>query len=253
MITIKDAAAIAIMRQAGILLAQVFDIIEPLITPGISSLELDRVIERELVARDMQGPAKGYHGYAHVSCISLNDEVVHGVPSERVIVKASDVVKVDVCARWHGYCVDMTRSFLMSATSSQAQQLVKTAQQALAAGIAQAVAGNRLGDISAAIQDVVQKQGFGIVRDYAGHGIGKQMHEAPEIANMGRRGVGPLLKEGMVFALEPMITAGDYRVYVANDGWTVKTKDNSLAAHVEDTVLITQQGPHVLTRLKGSI
>lgn len=253
MITIKDSAAIVIMQQAGTLLAQVFDIIEPLIQPGATSLMIDQVIERELAHRDMQGPAKGYHGYTHVSCISCNDEVVHAIPSADRVFASGDLVKVDVVARLQGYCVDMTRSFVVGTAKGGVKQLINAAQQALDAGIAQAVVGNRLGDISSAIGRVVLAHKFGIVRDFAGHGIGKQMHEAPEIANHGRPGTGPLLKEGMTFAIEPMITAGGCQVYVAHDGWTVKTKDNSLAAHVEDTVLITQQGPCVLTRSKGLV
>lgn len=186
-------------------------------------------------------------GYRHVSCISVNDVVVHGVPHADCILQLGDLVKIDVCASWNGYCADMARSFFVGQSSEQAQKLVDVAYQALKKGIDQARVGNRLSDISSAIQQEVEKHGFGVVRDFAGHGIGKNMHEAPEIVNYGKPGKGPVLKEGMTFAIEPMITAGKYNVYVANDGWTVKTVDRSLAAHVEDTIAITNAGPVILT------
>lgn len=250
MIVRKSAAAIAIMQQAGQQLAAVFERIQPMLKPGISSLAIDQAIEQALTTFDMRGESKGYKGYAHVSCISFNDEVVHGIPSSHKICALGDLVKIDVCASWRGYCADMTRSFLIGA-SPQAQGLVQAAQSALDAGIAQAVVGNRVSDISVAIQKEVEKHGYGVVRDFAGHGIGTQMHEDPEVANFGKPGRGPLLQPGMTLAIEPMITLGHYEVYVANDGWTVKTKDKSLAAHVEDTVLVTHEGPCILTRLVG--
>ncbi len=187
-------------------------------------------------------------GYAHVSCISVNEVVVHGIPSKCIILKSGDLVKVDVCASWSGYCADMARSYFIGTPDKKALQLVEVAKRALDKGIAQAKPGNRIGDISAAIQKEVEKHGFGVVRDFAGHGIGKQMHEDPEILNVGKAGAGPVIQVGMAFAIEPMITLGDYRVFVEKDNWTVKTRDNSLAAHVEDTVVVTLNGPKVITR-----
>ena len=192
----------------------------------------------------------GYRGYKHVSCISVNDVVVHGVPAASVILKDGDLVKVDICASHDGYCADMARAFFIGKPKPEAEKLVAVAESALKKGIEKARAGNRLGDISAAIQAEVEKNGFGVVRDFARHGIGKQMHEDPEILNYGKAGQGPLLQPGMTFALEPMITQGNYKVYVADDGWTVKTSDKSLAAHVEDTIAITHDEPKVLTRSK---
>jgi methionyl aminopeptidase len=192
---------------------------------------------------------KGYKGYKHVCCISINDEVVHGVPDAKKILREGDLVKVDVCAALDGYCADMTRCFFVGASGSdEARRLVDTAYAALDKGIEKAVSGNRLSDISAAIQQEVERQGFGVVRIFAGHGIGKRMHEEPEILNYGIPGRGPLLQVGMAFALEPMITYGHHDVYITRDGWTAKTVDKSLAAHVEDTVIITEHGPRVITR-----
>ncbi|HLC07578.1 MAG TPA: type I methionyl aminopeptidase [Candidatus Babeliales bacterium] len=247
MIHIKNKLSIQKMAQAGSLLSDILASVEQLIKPGISTAEIDAWIESQLQAKGLVSMVKGYMGYRHVSCISVNDVVVHGVPRADCFLQLGDLVKVDVCASWNGYCADMARSFFVGQPSEQAQKLVAVAHQALQKGIAQARAGNRLSDISSAIQEEVEKHGFGVVRDFAGHGIGKNMHEAPEIVNYGKPGKGPVLREGMTFAIEPMITAGKYQVYVANDGWTVKTVDHSLAAHVEDTIVITSAGPIILT------
>jgi methionyl aminopeptidase len=211
-------------------------------------LDLDQWIAKELQARKLVSMTKGYHGYKHVSCISINDVVVHGIPSVLNVLKIGDIVKVDVCASWNGHCADMTRVFFVGPVSEEAKKLCAVAYAALDKGIAKARAGNRLSDISAAIQAEVEAHGFGVVRDFAGHGIGKQMHEEPEVLNYGKPGCGPILRPGMALALEPMITLGGYQVYVANDGWTVKTVDKSLAAHVEDTIIITEGEPMVVTR-----
>lgn len=248
MITIKNKSSVAKMEQAGHLLQQVFDEIKILIRPGITTLEIDKAISDGLQKRALTSKSKGYKGYRHSSCISVNDEVVHGVPRATMVLKDGDLVKVDVCASWNGYCADMARSYIIGDSAGIAQKLVAVAQKALDKGIAAARAGNRLGDISAAIQDEVEINGFGVVRDFAGHGIGKAMHEDPEILNYGKPGVGPLLRPGMAFALEPMITAGNYKVYITQDGWTVKTTDKSLAAHVEDTIVITEGEAKILTR-----
>lgn len=249
MIIIKNKASIQKMEEAGRLLSQIFDEISPLIRPGISTLEIDTWIVEQLKARGLVSMTKGYKTYKHSSCISVNDEVVHGVPKASKLLAEGDLVKVDICASWQGYCADMARSFFVGTADAKAQALVQTAKIALDKGIAQARPGKRLSDISAAIQAEVEKQGFSVIRDFAGHGIGKNMHEEPEILNYGKAGSGPILRPGMTFAIEPMITMGRYDVYIEKDGWTVKTEDKSLAAHVEDTVLITQDEPKILTRV----
>lgn len=248
MITLKTADALKKMGYAGELLSAILKDISPRLQPGVTTLELDAWLEERIKIAGMVPTCKGYRGYRHVSCIAVNDEVVHGVPSKRVL-QNGDLVKIDICASYKGYCADMARCFIVGPARREVSTLIAVAQQALDAGIAQAYAGNRLSNISVAIQRVVEEHNFGVVRDFAGHGIGKNMHEDPEILNYGTPNKGPLLQVGMTFAIEPMITAGNYAVYVADDGWTVRTKDGSLAAHVEDTVAITHDGPVVLTRM----
>ena len=247
---IKNKQALDTMRIAGKLLAEIFENVGSVIQEGRSTASIDAWIESELVKRQLVSQSKGYHGYKHVSCISVNDVVVHGVPSDQVILKQGDLVKVDVCAAWNLYCADMARGFIVgSVRDEKKEHLMMIAQQALDKGIAQAVAGNRLFDISAAIQKHVELYNYGIVKDFAGHGIGKRMHEEPDVPNFGVAGTGMRLVAGMTFAIEPMITQGSYQVYIDQDGWTVKTKDGSLAAHVEDTVVVGEHGPEILTRL----
>lgn len=252
MISIKNKLAIRKMETAGNFLAEICLEIEKDLVVGISTLSIDTIISHKLSQRGLVSCTKGYMGYKHSSCISLNDEVVHGVPSEKTKLAHGDLVKIDICASYQGYCADMARCFFVEKKESSGEKLVKTAQESLDAGIAQMKVGARLTNISAAIQQKVEEQGFGVVRDFAGHGIGKRMHEEPEILNYGKPGQGPLLQVGMAFAIEPMITAGSYEVYITGDGWTVKTKDKSLAAHVEDTVVLTENGPKILTRLENS-
>ncbi len=250
MITIKSKDDIQKMEVAGQLLAQILLDIKPLIGVGVNTFQLDSWIADQLQKHGLVSQCKGYMGYKHVSCISVNDEVVHGVPRKEAVLKDGDLVKVDVCASWQGYCADLARCYFVGQVPSKGQDLVAVAQAALDKGIEKAVPGARLSDISAAIQAEIERFGYGVVRDFAGHGIGKRMHEEPEILNYGKAGKGPVLYPGMTFALEPMITLGDYKVYIMNDGWTVKTVDKSLAAHVEDTIAVTQEGPKILTRIK---
>lgn len=249
MIVVKNKVSIKKMEEAGRLLSGIFSRVGDLIAPGVSTADLDAWIAAELRNSGMVSKTNGYMGYRHSSCISVNDEVVHGVPHVAKVLKSGDLVKIDVCGAWRGYCADMARCFFVSGVSDQrAGRLVEVASQALDAGVQQAVVGGRLFDISAAIQEVAEKAGFGVVRDFAGHGIGRAMHEAPEIPNYGKAGSGPVLRAGMTFAIEPMITDGDYRVKIDQDGWTVRTIDGGLAAHVEDTIVITDRGPVFLTR-----
>ena len=248
MILIKNKLSIQKMHTAGQAVAELLDNIADVIKPGLSTLELDTWIAQELKKRNLVSQTKGYKGYNHVSCISINDEVVHGVPCKSKIIQKNDLVKVDICAAWKGYCADAARSYVVGNPQATIQKLINVAQDALDKAIEKAIPGNRVSDISATIQAEVEKHGFGVVRDFAGHGIGKSMHEEPEILNYGKPGKGPILRSGMTFAIEPMITMGKYDVYVTNDGWTVKTRDKSLAVHVEDTIVVTENGPQILTR-----
>lgn len=248
MIPIKNKTAFRKMEEAGKLLNSIFIEIAPDMRAGVSAAEINALIEKKIKERGLVSKMKGYMGYKYVSCISTNDEVVHGIPMQTRIFKDGDLVKVDVCVSYNGYCADMARPFLIGAVSPEIKRLVEIGYQSLQAGIDQAVAGNRLSDIGAAIQVEAEKYGYGVVRDFAGHGIGKQMHEDPEVLNYGNPGKGPVLQVGMAFAIEPMITTGHYDVHIEKDGWTVKTVDKSWAVHVEDTVLITESGPKVVTR-----
>ncbi|RTL05967.1 type I methionyl aminopeptidase [Candidatus Dependentiae bacterium] len=249
MVKIKNKVAIQKMKNSGKMLASLFDQLSSLIVIGMTTADIDRWIEKQLEQKGMVSQTKGYYGYRHVSCIAVNDEVVHGVPHDRSVLKNGDIVKVDVCASFKGYCADMARPFLLGDVSPEAMKLVSVAQVALDKGISQAIVENRLGDISSAVQYEVEKNGFGIVRDFAGHGIGSSMHEAPNIPNYGIAGKGLKLMAGMAFAIEPMITQGSYKVKIdKQDGWTVRTADGLLAAHVEDTVLVLDDGPFITTR-----
>lgn len=248
MIIVKNKSAIAKMAQAGSMLSSMFVELGKYIQPGISTGDIDHWIRLWLKKHNLVSKTDGYMGYKHVSCISVNDEVVHGVPCFKKILKEHDLIKVDVCAAFNGYCADMARIFYLGEPQEDIKQFIHVSYQALQKGIEKAQVGNYLSDISFAIQQEVERHGYGVVRDFAGHGIGKQMHEDPEILNYGRPGKGPKLSVGMTFAIEPMITMGHYDVYVASDGWTAKTSDGSLASHVEDTIVITHDGPRVLTR-----
>ena len=249
MIIIKNEQELQKIREAGHRLAHIVENVKSILVVGASTLEIDAWIESELKKSDLVSQSQGYHGYRHVSCISLNNEIVHGIPSAKKILQEGDLVTVDVCAGWQGYCADMARTFIIGEGSAQACKLIEVATNSLDKGIEKAVVGGRVTNISAAVQQEVEKYNFSVIRDFCGHGIGKKMHEEPEILNYGPPGRGAVLQAGMVFAIEPMIAAGGYDVKLLADGWTAVTFDGSLAAHVEDTVIITPKGPEVVTRL----
>lgn len=246
-IPLKSPEAFELMREAGRLLVALFEEMPTVIVEGIKTQAIDAYIDGYLARVGLVSQTKGYHGYRHASCISINDELVHGVPSHRTVRKG-DLVKVDVCASYQGYCADMARCFVIGEASTEVLNLIRSAQKALDAGIATVRPSVRLGDVSSAIQKSVEADGYAVVRDFAGHGIGASMHESPEILNYGTPGAGPKIQVGMAFALEPMLTVGKHHVYIERDGWTVKTVDRTLAAHVEDTVIVTEQGIEVITR-----
>lgn len=249
MISIKNRQGLQKMVTAGKRLAPLFQLLYDYIKPGITTADIDQFIDQYLLKHGMRSCTKGYMGYKHASCISINDEIVHGVPSTTTYIKVNDLVKVDVCASYDDYCADMARPFYIGTPPVEIQNFINVAENALNKAIRQAIPGNRLTDISAAVQKEVESHGYGVVRDFAGHGIGKKMHEDPEILNYGKSGLGPVIKPGMAFAIEPMITLGNYALVIMNDGWTAKTKDHSLAMHIEDTVIITEHGPQITTRL----
>jgi methionyl aminopeptidase len=247
-IIIKSSKEIEIMRQAGRIVAAVLDVLRRSIVPGRTTGELDAITARELSQRGASSSFKGYRGFPAHLCVSVNDELVHGIPGKRVLGEG-DIVSLDVGAYFHGFHGDAALTIGVGDISPQAEALLQVTEGALKAGIASAHSGAHLSDISAAIQTFVESRGFSVVREYVGHGIGREMHEEPQIPNFGPPGEGPLLQKGMTLALEPMVNAGDWRTKVASDQWTVATADGSLCAHFEHTIAITDGEPEILTRL----
>ncbi len=237
------------MRAAGRVVAEMHAAIRVVAKPGVTTLELNEVAREVLSRRQASSNFLGYHGFPAVICASVNDELIHGIPSDRVLLDG-DLLSIDCGAIVHGWHGDAAFSMLIGTGSPSAQQLVDVADRALAAGIRAMVPGGHLGDIGAAIDEVVSLAGYGSPRDYCGHGIGRSMHEEPDVENRGRRGRGPLLEPGVVLAIEPMLIAsGIDDVYELDDGWTIVTADGSFAAHVEHTILVGPHGPEILTRL----
>lgn len=245
-IIIKSAAEIATMRQAGRVVAAVLAIIAKQVSPGMRTGELDIIAERE--ARKLGGTPsfKGYRGFPASLCVSVNDEIVHGIPGKREL-RDGDVISLDFGAIYDGFQADAATTVAIGKVSPAAGKLIAATRGALEAGIARARPGGTLGDISAAIQGYAESRGYSVVREYTGHGIGRDMHEEPQIANFGTPGTGPVLKAGMTFALEPMLSAGDWHTRLGDDDWLVLTADGSLAAHFEHTIAITEDEPGVLT------
>jgi len=248
MIVIKSPREIAIMCEAGRLVAQAHEIVREMLKPGITTLEIDRKVEAFIRAQNAEPSFKGYHGYPASTCISINEELVHGIPGDRRI-EEGDIVSVDIGVYYKGYHGDSAWTYAVGAISPVAQRLLEVTERSLYAGIEQAQPGNRLSDIGHAIQQVVESAGFSVVREYVGHGIGREMHEDPQVPNYGEPGRGPRLRPGMTLAIEPMVCVGDWRTRVLADKWTVVSADGSLTAHFEHTIAITEDGPEILTVL----
>ncbi len=247
-IIIKSPAEIAIMREAGIIVARVLQRLAKEIRAGIKTEELDCLCAQELARYEVQSTFKGYRGFpAHV-CVSVNNEVVHGIPGERILSEG-DIASLDVGTIFKGFQGDAAITVGVGEISPEARKLVKVTEEALWAGIAAAKPGAHLGDVSTAIQLYVESNGFSVVKEYTGHGIGREMHEEPQIPNFGIPGQGPLLQEGMTLAIEPMVNAGGWGTKLSDDQWTVVTDDGSLSAHFEHTIAITDDEPAILTML----
>ena len=245
-ITIKTKDQVDKMRIAGGILADLIDILEEMIRPGITTDELDKVAEDFIRSRGAEPSFLGYGGYPKTLCTSVNEEIVHGIPSSRKL-KNGDIISIDMGAYINGYHGDCARTYGVGEISEADRKLIEVTQQSFFEGIKFAKAGNHLYEISAAVQTYAESFGFGVVRDYVGHGIGRNMHEDPSIPNFKQIGRGPKLQKGMVLAIEPMITAGSYKCKGLKDGWTAVTRDGSNAAHYENTVLITDGEPELLT------
>jgi methionyl aminopeptidase len=247
-ITIKSEREIALMREAGRIVATVLAMLAESIKPGLKTKELDVIAEREIKKLGGKPSFKGYRGYPANLCVSVNDEIVHGIPGERVL-KDGDIVSLDLGAIYQGYQGDAARTIACGTISDQAKALMAATEGALQAGIAMARDQKRLGDISSAVQQFAESRGFSVVREYTGHGIGRQMHEDPLVPNFGVAGTGPVLRKGMVLAIEPMLNVGDWKTRLGANEWTVSTADGSLSAHFENTIAILDGEPEILTRV----
>lgn len=247
MINYKTAADIEKLRSAGGILAKLLDVLGREIKPGISTLDLEKKAQDFMKKNKVKPLFKGHQGYPAVTCISVNEEIVHGIPSPKKILKSGDIVGID-SGLWHqGVCVDSARTFPVGKINSEAENLLSVARQALLLGIAAARVGNKIGDIGQAIQSYSEKNNMSVVRGLVGHGVGFDLWEEPQVPNFGRAGDGLELKEGLVIAIEPMLTLGDWRIRTLDDGWTIVTDDGSWAAQFEHTIAITKDGPEILT------
>ena len=254
MVTIKSEKEIKLMREACRITGLVYKEIEKVIKPGMTTMELDKFAEKVIKENGGVPAQKGYPSgmrgvppFPATLCISINDEVIHGIPSHKKIIKDGDVVSIDLVVYKDGFNGDAARTFIVGNGSEEAKKLVDITQKAFFEGIKYAVKGNRIGDISHAIGEFVESHGYNVVREFQGHGIGREMHEDPGIPNYGKAGRGIRLEPGMTLAIEPMVIAGKRDIYQDYDGWTILTQDGSLSAHYENTILITEKEPEVLT------
>ncbi len=247
MIVLKTSRELGIMKEACSIAAGALQTVGNAVTEGITTAELDALAEKYIRSRGGEPNFKNYNGFPATACISINNEVIHGIPSKTRKICAGDIVSVDLGAKFGGYHGDNAATFACGEVSPEAKRLISVTKDALYEGIKAARAGSRIGDISNAVQRIVEAAGFSVVRQYVGHGIGTQLHEAPEVPNFGTAGRGIRLLPGMTLAIEPMVNIGSYDVKVLPDGWTVKTKDGSLSAHFEHTVVITSDGPKIMT------
>ncbi|MFH1552747.1 MAG: type I methionyl aminopeptidase [Candidatus Omnitrophota bacterium] len=235
------------IREAGSIVREIFLRLKKRVRAGISTAALDREVEDIIRRRGAEPAFKGYKGYPAAICASVNEVVVHGIPSEKIVLAEGDIVGIDVGVKKNGFFADAARTFAVGKTNLEANRLIESTRESLWRGIAQAVAGNRVSDISNDIQSVARREGFEEVRAFVGHGIGVHLHESPEVPNWGRKGEGPELKEGLVLAIEPMINIGTRRVKIMPDGWTAVTEDGKLSAHFEDTVIVGRKEAEIIT------
>ncbi len=249
MIQIKNAAQVAIMKEAGRITGEALCLAGEAVREGVSTKYLDDIIYNHIVKSGAKPSFLGYGGFRGSACISINDEVIHGIPSKDRIIQSGDIVKIDVGAFYKGFHGDSANTFAVGNVSDEAKRLIEAAKDSFEKAIKAAIPGNRIGDIGNAIEEHVKKCGFSVVRQFVGHGIGKELHEDPSVPNYGTKGHGPKLYKGMALAIEPMVNAGTADVYVLPDGWTVKTKDGKLSAHYEHTNILTDDGIISTTRV----
>lgn len=248
MIVLKTSRELAIMREAGRISAMALKVAGEAVEPGVSTWEIDRVARKYIESQGAVPSFLGYGGFPASACISVNNVVIHGIPSKRQIIKAGDIVSIDIGAMFEGFNGDNAYTFACGEISAEAQRLLDATRESLYEGIKQATAGNRLGDIGSAVQRYVEARGYSVVRDFVGHGVGAKLHEDPSVPNYGTPGRGVRLLPGMTIAIEPMVNQGGHQVQVQKDGWTTVTRDGKLSAHFEHTVAITPDGPVILTK-----
>lgn len=247
MIVLKTNRELALMREACRISAGALRVAGEAVQPGVTTEEIDRIAYEYIIKQGAKPNFLNYNGFPATACISINDEVIHGIPSKKRVIREGDIVSIDLGATINGYHGDNAATFAAGKISPEAERLINTTRESLYEGIKAAVAGGRIGDISATVQRYCEERGFSVVRDFVGHGIGTKLHEDPAVPNYGTPGRGVRLLPGMTLAIEPMINAGGYEVRQLSDGWTIKTKDAGLSAHFEHTVAITNDGPKILT------
>ncbi|MBR0466737.1 MAG: type I methionyl aminopeptidase [Clostridia bacterium] len=249
MIVLKTGRELKIMREACRISAGALKIAGEAVEPGVTTAEIDEIAEKYILKEGGVPNFKNYQGYPATACISINNEVIHGIPSKRRVIKAGDIVSIDLGAKFDGYNGDNAATFACGEISDEAKRLIDTTRESLYKGIAAAVVGGRIGDIGHAVQTYAEERGFSVVREFVGHGVGTELHESPEVPNFGTKGRGIRLMPGMTIAIEPMINSGKQNVKIMPDGWTVLTTDGSLSAHFEHTIAITPDGPQILTKV----
>ena len=249
MILLKNKEEYRRMKIAGEVLARTMQLISKMIEPGCSALHINEKAEEFIINHGCKPAFKGYQGYPYTICLSINHEVIHGFPLKNKMLHEGDLVSVDLGCIYENYYADMARTFPVGDVSKERKRLMDVTSQSLKIGIRQAVPGNKIGDISYAIQSYVEQNGYSVVKDFAGHGLGLNLHEDPQVPNFGEKGKGCLLKENMTLAIEPMVNAGSFAVYTMDDHWTVVTKDGKDSAHFEDTIFITQNSVEILTAI----
>lgn len=252
-IIIKSPREIALIKKAGSILADTFDYLKVHTRAGISTKELDKLAESFIRSHGGIPTCKGYEGFPGAICISVNDTLLHGIPSKSIILKDGDIVSYDICVTYEGYIADACRTFPVGEILSEAKRLLDTTKKCFFEAVKLVKPGVHLGDISQKIYETGTSEGYTLTRDYGGHGVGREMHEDPFVLNYGEKGTGPILKKGMVIAIEPMLNEGKVELYTLDDGWTVKTLDGKLSCHYENTIAITDDGYEILTLEKGEV
>lgn len=252
-IIIKSPREIALIKKAGSILADTFDYLKVHTRAGISTKELDKLAESFIRSHGGIPTCKGYEGFPGAICISVNDTLLHGIPSKSIILKDGDIVSYDICVTYEGYIADACRTFPVGEISSEAKRLLDTTKKCFFEAVKLVKPGVHLGDISQKIYETGTSEGYTLTRDYGGHGVGREMHEDPFVLNYGEKGTGPILKKGIVIAIEPMLNEGKVELYTLDDGWTVKTLDGKLSCHYENTIAITDDGYEILTLEKGEV